>query len=110
MTQENGKGMTELVMTKGLVTTGWAATTGKHQASAPAPSQAPRLALPLLLPAVEGGSDCRMNINRRKQYLMGFQQDRCSIDHLTCLASEAISSLYSEETSSQRLNDFLKTI
>lgn len=103
LTQENGKGMTELVMTIGLVTTGWASTTEKHQASAPAPSQAPHLALPLLPPAVEGGSDCRMNINRRKQYFLGFQQDRCSIDHLTCLASEAISpSLYSEKTGAHR--------
>lgn len=103
LTQENGKGMTELVMTIGLVTTGWASTTEKHQASAPAPSQAPHLALALLLPTVEGGRDRRMNINRRKKHLLGFQQDRCSIDHLSCLASEAMSSsLYSEETEAHR--------
>lgn len=42
-------------------------------------------------PAVERGSDCRMNINRRKQCFLDFQQDRYSIDHLTCLPSEAIS-------------------
>lgn len=91
LTQENGKRMTELVMTIGLVTTKWVSTTEKHQASVPAPSQAPHLALLLLPPAVERGSDCRMNINRRKQCFLDFQQDRYSIDHLTCLPSEAIS-------------------
>lgn len=54
LTPENGKGMTRLVMTIGLVTEGWASTAGKHQASVPSPFLDPHLALPLLLPAVEG--------------------------------------------------------
>lgn len=69
-----------------------------------APLLAPRLALPQLLHVVEQG-------RWRNRYLLGLLQARCSTDHRTCPACEALSSSRNRQgnRSSQRFNDLPKT-